>query len=79
MSVVLDLYAEKVRRMYDDELADECLFHGRVMEQRACANLLLTPDQKSRAVTAFTEAANRHSMEDEREMLLTALRVLRIL
>lgn len=74
-----NLYEERCKRLSDQELLLECEQHGRVMEKRACNNELLTKGQKERAILCFTEAASRESLKEDHDLILTALRVLRLL
>lgn len=69
-----DLYLTRLAKMTDKEIMDECVYHGRVMEQG-----FKDKAQKVRAKQAFEAAASRPALEGEKAMLLTAVRVLRLL
>ncbi len=70
----IDLYQKRLSKMSDSEIMNECVFHGKVMEHG-----FKNKSEKIRARQAFEAAAARPSLESEREMLLTATRVLRLL
>jgi hypothetical protein len=70
----VDLYLTRLNKMTDQQIMDECVYHGRVMEHG-----FKNRDQKVRAKQAFEAAAARPNLASEREMLLTACRVLRLL
>lgn len=76
---MLDLYLEKIKRMSDEGLMRECEHHGRVMEKAALSVNLMSASEKFRATTAFTEASKREGLASDRDMMLVALRVLRLL
>ena len=72
-----DLYQHKLEKMSDEALAEECLHHGRVMEYRSVADENMSKQEKHRALLAFTEATKRASLEEDRDMLLVAIKVLK--
>lgn len=74
MKKITFLYNRKVRSMSDEELFRECERLGNIM-----AITPMKKEDKIRAFHAFTEASRRDSMVDDKEMFLTALRVLRII
>lgn len=70
------LYLEKLKRMSDDELVKEVERIGKIME----VEHLLSKDSKIRATTCFSFVLQHPNVsEDNRRMLQTALKVLRIL
>ena len=71
-----NLYIERLKRMSDDELLTECEKMGRIMERQAP----MTKEEKHRAYICFRFVAARPDIgDDNRRMLATALRVLRLL
>ena len=70
----IDLYLTRLSKMTDQQIMDECVFHEHVMERG-----FKDKGQKIRAKQAFEAAASRPSLDSEKEMLLTAVRVLRLL
>lgn len=69
------LYLEKLKRMTPEQLLNECHRLGKTMEQ----NHPLTKDEISRCYMGFKWAYEKGGFdENERQMLLTAIRVLRL-
>lgn len=68
-----NLYDEKLYRLSDEDLMAEAAMHGKIMERG-----WLTKEEKIRAIACFTLASQRETLIDEREVLLTALRVMRL-
>lgn len=76
MREMKNLYLEKLKRMSDEELIDECEKMGKIMERLSP----MTKEEKSRAYMCFRFVAARPDIsEDNRIMLQTALKVLRLL
>jgi hypothetical protein len=73
---VKNLYTEKLKKMSEDELLNEIEKHGKIMERKEP----MTKDEKARALMCFRYAMNLPDIGNEnRLMLATAIRVLRIL
>ena len=69
-----NLYLTKLSKMSPEELTEESNKHGKIMERGA-----MTRPEKIRAFTCFKYAAgSSKTNEDDKQMLLTALRVLRL-
>jgi hypothetical protein len=73
VSDTVSLYGRKLAKMSDYDLLKECETHGKTMERGS-----MTRSEKIRAKEAFKVASERESLSNERELLLTALRVLRL-
>ena len=76
MRGVKNLYLEKLRRMTDEQLVDECAKMGKIMEKREP----MKKEDKIRAYVAFKYTAGRPGIdEDNKRILLMGMKVLRIL
>jgi hypothetical protein len=69
-----NLYLEKLKRMSLSEIMDECEQHGKRMERGH-----MDRDEKKRAFICFKFASEQEGLAADKEMLLVALRVLKIL
>jgi len=73
-AVPKNLYLERLSRMTGEEVLEEANKHGKIMERGG-----MTRPEKIRAFTCFKYAAGSpKTKEDDKQMLLTALRVLRL-
>lgn len=69
-----NLYLTKLTKMSDEELLEEANKHGKIMERGG-----MTRPEKIRAFTCFKYAAGTPKIkEDDKQMLITALRILRL-
>lgn len=71
-----NLYLEKLKRMDGQTLMDECNATGKIMERKEP----MTYDEKFRALLCFKYAIARSDFsEEDKDMLRTAVRVMRLL
>lgn len=69
-----NLYLAKLAKMDEEALMEEANKHGKIMERGG-----MTRAEKIRAFTCFKYAAGTPKIkEDDKQMLITALRVLRL-
>jgi hypothetical protein len=69
-----NLYLERLSRMSEQEVLEEANKHGKIMERGA-----MTRPEKIRAFTCFKYAAGSPKVkEEDKQILITALRVLRL-
>jgi hypothetical protein len=71
-----NLYLERLKRMSDDQLVEETNKHGKIMETKSP----MSKEEKVRAYCCFRFMVARPDLDpDTKQMLLTALRVLKLL
>jgi hypothetical protein len=74
-----DLFAEKLKRLDDVALFQECVEMGKLLEKHMSVNGFLPPEFKIRGAQVFYEAMNRPTLEAHKMLFETALKVIALL